>query len=256
MPLITTTICRQTVALKALQNLNRVYDIYLRALKILIIEDEPFLRESILTYFTVEGNTCEAVGSYASALQKIQLYTYDCILLDLNLPGGDGMALLSDIKTAKKKDGVLIISARNSLDDKLGGLNIGADDYLVKPFHLSELQARVTAIVRRKNFDGNNTITFNEIQLDLMAKQALVNEIPLTLTRKEYDLLLYFLSNKGKVISKNAIAEHLWGDEMDLTDRLDFIYTHIKNLRRKLVDADCKDYIKSMYGVGYKFEDR
>lgn len=224
-------------------------------MKLLIIEDELSLRESILAYFTGEGNICEAVSSYDTAMQKIKLYEYDCILLDLNLPGGDGMALLKELKVSNKKEGVLIISARNSLDDKLLGLNIGADDYLVKPFHLSELQARVTAIVRRKNFDGNNMIVFNEIQLDSMSKKATVNGTALTFTRKEYELLLYFLSNKGKVISKNAIAEHLWGDEMDLTDRLDFIYTHIKNLRRKLCDAGSKDYIRSMYGVGYKFED-
>ena len=223
-------------------------------MKLLIIEDEPSLRESIIAYFTGEGNICEAVETYSAAMQKIQLYDYDCILLDLNLPGGDGMMVLSELKSINKKDGILIISARNSLDDKLSGLNLGADDYLVKPFHLSELRARVTAVVRRKNFDGNNMIVFNEIQVDTLSKKAIVKDQALTLTRKEYDLLLYFLANKGKVISKTAIAEHLWGDEMDLTDRLDFIYTHIKNLRRKLVESGSRDYIKSMYGVGYKFE--
>ena len=223
-------------------------------MKLLIIEDEPSLRESIIAYFTGEGNICEAVETYSAAMEKIQLYDYDCILLDLNLPGGDGMTVLRKLKSINKKDGILIISARNSLDDKLSGLNLGADDYLVKPFHLSELRARVTAVVRRKNFDGNNMIVFNEIQVDTLSKKAIVKDQVLTLTRKEYDLLLYFLANKGKVISKTAIAEHLWGDEMDLTDRLDFIYTHIKNLRRKLVESGSRDYIKSMYGVGYKFE--
>ncbi len=223
-------------------------------MKILIVEDEPSLRESILAYFTEEGNICETATNYADAMEKIAIYAYDCILLDLTLPGGDGITLLSKLKKSNKNDGVLIISARNSLDDKIAGLNLGADDYMVKPFHLSELKARVTAIVRRKSFDGNNVIQFNEINVDTMAKKASVNSTTLILTRKEYDLLLYFLSNKGKVITKNAIAEHLWGDEMDLTDRLDFIYTHIKNLRKKLVDSGCNDYIKSMYGVGYKFE--
>jgi len=208
----------------------------------------------MLSYFTEEGNICEATGTYQAALEKIKLYDYDCILLDLNLPGGDGMALLSELKKANKTDGVLIISARNSLDDKLTGLNIGADDYLVKPFHLSELQARVAAIVRRKNFDGNNIIKFNEVEVDTLSKTARVNHLQLNLTRKEFDLLVYFLATRGKVISKTAIAEHLWGDEMDLTDRLDFIYTHIKNLRKKLLEAGCKDYIKSMYGVGYKWD--
>jgi DNA-binding response OmpR family regulator len=223
-------------------------------LKILVIEDEPALRESIIAYFTGEGNICEAVGSYTTGMEKIHLYDYDCILLDLNLPGGDGMLLLKELKETNKTDGVLIISARNSLDDKISGLRNGADDYLVKPFHLSELQARVTAIVRRKDFGSNNLIVFNEIQVDTLSKIARVNNLTLRLTRKEYDLLLYFLANKGKVVSKTAIAEHLWGDEIDLIDRLDFIYTHIKNLRRKLTDSGSDDYIKSMYGMGYKFE--
>ena len=222
-------------------------------MKILIVEDEPSLRESILSYFNGEGNICEAVNSYSAALEKISLYDYDCILLDLNLPGGDGMNLLNNLKKSKKKDGVLIISARNSLDDKLAGLNLGADDYLVKPFHLSELKARVTAIVRRKSFDGNNIVLFNEISVDTMAKKACVSQEHVILTRKEYDLLLYFLSNKGKVISKNAIAEHLWGDDMDQSDSYDFIYTHIKNLRKKMLEKDCEDYIKTIYGIGYNF---
>lgn len=224
-------------------------------MKILIIEDELSLRESIIAYFIGEGNVCEAVGNYAAAMEKIHLYDYDCILLDLNLPDGDGMSIISELKKINKKDGILIISARNSLDDKLFGLNIGADDYLVKPFHLSELQARMTSIIRRKNFDGNNMIVFNEIQVDTLSKKVTIKDQSLTLTRKEYELLLYFLANKGKVVSKIAIAEHLWGDEMDLIDKHDFIYTHIKNLRRKLVESGVKDYIKSMYGVGYKFED-
>jgi DNA-binding response OmpR family regulator len=153
-----------------------------------------------------------------------------------------------------KNDGVLIISARHSLDDKVDGLNLGADDYLVKPFHLSELQARVTAIVRRKSFDGNNTIVFNEISIDTQAMKVNVNAGLLNLTKKEFDLLVYFIANQRKVVTKNAIAEHLWGDEIDLSDDFDFIYTHIKNLRKKLIEAGCTDYIKSMYGVGYKFE--
>jgi DNA-binding response OmpR family regulator len=224
-------------------------------LKLLIVEDEAPLRDSMVAYFTGDGNICEAVGTCPAAMEKIHLYDYDCILLDLCLPGGDGMAVLAELKKINKSDGVLIISARNSLDDKLSGLHTGADDYLVKPFHLSELRARVGAIVRRKSFGSNNLIVFNEIGVDTLAKKASVHNLALKLTRKEYDLLLYFLANKGKVISKTAIAEHLWGDEMDLTDRLDFIYTHIKNLRRKLTESGSKDYISSMYGVGYKFED-
>ncbi|WP_214225501.1 response regulator transcription factor [Pedobacter sp. B4-66] len=223
-------------------------------MKILLIEDESSLSESIITYFTEEGNICETAMDYKSAMEKINIYNYDCILLDLTLPGGDGMEILRAIKKINKKDGVLIISARHALDDKLDGLNLGADDYLVKPFHLSELKARVTAIVRRKSYDGSNIITFNEIQIDTQAMSVKTGDSVLILTRKEYDLLVYFIANNSKVITKSAIAEHLWGDEIDLSDHFDFIYTHIKNLRKKLVEAGCKDYIKSMYGVGYKFE--
>ncbi|MES2448866.1 MAG: response regulator transcription factor [Bacteroidota bacterium] len=223
-------------------------------MKILVIEDEESLRESIVAYLKGEGNICEVAGTYWNAMEKINLYSYDCILLDLTLPGGDGLKILSEIKNLNKTEGVLIISARHSLDDKLSGLEMGADDYLVKPFHLSELKARIMAIVRRKNFSGSNLMSFNEINLDLLAMEVRIKEKLVTFTKKEYDLLIYFISNQGKVITKNAIAEHLWGDEIDMSDDFDFIYTHIKNLRKKLVEAGAKDYIRSMYGVGYKLE--
>ncbi|MFW0715397.1 response regulator transcription factor [Pedobacter sp. N23S346] len=223
-------------------------------MKILIIEDEQSLRESILSYLKGEGNICEVATTYRSALEKINLYSYDCVLLDLTLPGGDGLKILSEIKKLNKQEGVLIISARHSLDDKLSGLEMGADDYMVKPFHLSELKARIMAVVRRKNFSGSNLMAFNEINIDILAMEVKVNEKLIHITKKEYDLLIYFISNQGKVITKNAIAEHLWGDEIDMSDDFDFIYTHIKNLRKKLVEAGAKDYIKSMYGVGYKLE--
>lgn len=223
-------------------------------MKILIIEDEESLRESIVSYLKGEGNICEVATTYWNAIEKINLYSYDCILLDLMLPEGDGLNLLNEIKKRNKQEGVLIISAKHSLDDKLNGLEMGADDYLVKPFHLSELKARIMAVVRRKNFSGHNVMSFNEINIDLQAMEVKVNEKPINFTKKEYELLLYFISNQGKVISKNAIAEHLWGDEIDMSDDFDFIYTHIKNLRKKLVEVGAKDYIKSMYGVGYKLE--
>ncbi|WP_131536590.1 response regulator transcription factor [Pedobacter nototheniae] len=222
-------------------------------MKILIIEDEQALLESILTYFTGEGNICEHASDFNSALEKISMYNYDCILLDLGLPGGEGMELLTKLKQLKKRDGVLIISARHSLDDKLAGLDLGADDYLVKPFHLSELKARVSAIVRRKNFDGDNVIVFNEINVDVFAMKVIIGESQIALTKKEFDLLVYFLSNKNKVVTKNAMAEHLWGDEMDLSDDFDFIYTHVKNLRKKLMEGGAADYLRSVYGIGYKF---
>ena len=221
-------------------------------MKLLIIEDEVALYESIFAYFTGEGNICEHAADFETASEKIELYSYDCILLDLGLPGGEGLDLLLRLKKTNKKDGVLIISARHSLDDRLSGLDLGADDYLMKPFHLSELKARVSAIVRRKNFDGYNVIQFNEIELDVSAMKITVNNNPVTLTRKEFNLLVYFLSNKGKVVTKNAMAEHLWGDDMDLSHDFHFIYTHVKNLKKKLSEAGANDYIQSVYGIGYK----
>jgi DNA-binding response OmpR family regulator len=225
-------------------------------LKILIIEDETGLRESIEEYFTGDGDICETADSYQSALAKINLYRYDCILLDITLPGGNGIDLLKTLKEKNYPDGVLIISAKNSLDDRLDGLNLGADDYLVKPFHLSELKARVSAIIRRKTFGGSNQLVFNEITIDLLAKEVRVGRSAIKFTRKEYALLLYFIANKGKVVSKNAIAEHLWGDGIDMADNFDFIYSHIKNIRKKLVEAGCSDYIQAAYGMGYKFAEQ
>jgi len=222
-------------------------------LKLLIIEDEKALRDNIINYFNGDGNVCESCNNLATAIDKLYNYDYDCVLLDIGLPDGDGFAILDYLKTQMKNEAVLVISARNSLDDKLKALNIGADDYLTKPFHLAELKARALAIYRRKAFNSNNKLTFNEISINLMGRTVSVNNQPVSLTRKEFDILLYFIANKGKVISKNAIAEHLWGDEMDMHDNFDFIYTHIKNLRKKLLDANAHDYLKSVYGIGYKF---
>jgi DNA-binding response OmpR family regulator len=224
--------------------------------KLLVIEDEPGLRDSIRDYFTAAGNICETAGDYPSALQKINLYRYDCIILDITLPNGNGLDILQEIKRTRYPDGILIVSARNSLDDRLQGLHLGADDYLTKPFHLSELLARVMAIVRRKSYDGNHLLVFNEIEMDLQAKTVTVGDNPIKFTKREYALLLYFIVNKGKVVSKNALAEHIWGDGIDISDNFDFIYSHIKNVRKKLVDAGCKDYIQSAYGMGYKLHDR
>ena len=222
-------------------------------MKLLIIEDEKSLRENITRYLNEDGNICESCTCLADAIDKLAVYEYDCVLLDIGLPDGDGFAVLDYLKHRSKNEAVLIISARNSLDDKLKGLNLGADDYLIKPFHLAELKARVVAIYRRKAFNSSNKLVFNEIDINLTGRTVEVNRMPVILTRKEYDMLLYFIANKGKVISKNAIAEHLWGDEMDMHDNFDFIYTHIKNLRKKLLEVTANDYLKSIYGIGYKF---
>ena len=222
-------------------------------MKILIIEDEKELSDSISKYLSTEQFTCEAAYDYHTALEKIHLNEYSCIILDITLPNGNGLDLLKELKTMDKAEGVLIVSARNSLDDKITGLNTGADDYLAKPFNLPELGARVSAIIRRKSFGGRNQIKVGELILDLQDKSLTFKEESISLTRKEYELLLYLLSNKNRVVTKEAIVEHLWGDDIDMADTYDFIYSHIKNLRKKMMNAGCPDYIKAVYGMGYKF---
>jgi DNA-binding response OmpR family regulator len=225
-------------------------------MKLLIIEDEKELAASIASYLKNENYTCEIASNFKQALDKIETSDYECIALDITLPGGSGMQLLKELKNNKKTDGVIIISAKNSIEDRITGLRLGADDYLVKPFHLSELAARINAIIRRKMYSGNNVIRFNEISIDTLAKEVRVKEDPVELTRKEYELLVYFLSNQRKVISKNALISHLWSQEMGTGESADIIYTHIKNLRKKLSEKGCGDYIRSLYGMGYKLTDQ
>ena len=222
-------------------------------MKILIVEDEPALNKSMVDYLSSQQYLCESVLNFKDALNKIEVYEYDCIVLDIMLPGGTGLQLLEVLKRSGKTDGVIIISARDELNDKITGIQLGADDYLTKPFHLSELSVRIAAIIRRKNMQGSNLLRFEEIQIDIQAKTVRVNDTEVTLTKKEYELLVYFIVNKNRVLSKNAIAEHLWGDNMDMADNYDFIYAHIKNLRKKLLQAGTGDYIQSIYGMGYKF---
>jgi DNA-binding response OmpR family regulator len=221
--------------------------------KILIVEDEISLNKSMVDFLTKQQYLCESVSNYYDALEKIESYEYDCIVLDIGLPDGNGLQLLHHLKENRKTDGVIIVSARNELDDKITGIEAGADDYLTKPFHLPELSVRIAAIIRRKNLQGNNVLVFKDITIDVLAKTVVVKDNAVVVTRKEYDLLLYFVINKNRVVSKNAIAEHLWGDDMDMADNHDFIYTHIKNLRKKLLAAGAGDYLQSVYGMGYKF---
>ena len=223
-------------------------------MKILIIEDEKELAASIAEYLTGQGYRSEFAETYSQAVDKISMFQYDCILLDLMLPGGSGLKVLEEIKKQNKQDGVIIISAKDSLEDKISGLQTGADDYLAKPFHLSELSARIHSLLRRQQFGNANVINQNEIQIDLLAKTLTVNNQPVSLTKKEFDLLLLFIGNKSKVISKNALAEHLSGDMADMLDNHDFVYAHIKNLKRKLTDAGYNNYIKTVYGTGYKWD--
>lgn len=223
-------------------------------MKILIVEDEKELASGIADYLSGQGYRCEFAESFSQAVDKISAFQYDCILLDLMLPGGSGLKVLEEIKKQNKQDGVIIISAKNSLEDKISGLEIGADDYLAKPFHLSELSARIHSLLRRKQFGNSNILALNELQINLLAKTLTVNNEAVSLTKKEFDLLLLFIGNKNRIISKNALAEHLSGDMADMLDNHDFVYAHIKNLKRKLTDAGYNNYLKTVYGTGYKWE--
>ena len=223
-------------------------------MKVLVIEDEKELRRSVVSYLSQEGYICESAGNYNEAVEKISAYEYDCIYIDIMLPGGSGLDVIREIKKQKQEVGIIIVSANNSVEDRIEGLEIGSDDYLTKPFHLSELNARIKSVIRRRAFHGSKDIIFNEIKINPDSRQVYVNEEEVILTGKEYDLLLFFISNKGRVIPKDSIAEHLWGDHMDQADSYDFLYTHIKNMRKKLVQLGCKDYLNTVYGIGYKFQ--
>lgn len=222
-------------------------------MKLLIIEDEQTLSQNITDYLNSENYICEQAFTYDEAMMKIQLYTYDCILLDLMLPGGNGLDILQRIKEKDPSVGVIIISAKGALEDKVRGLKIGADDYLPKPFHMSELSIRIYAILRRKQFSNSNILKSNNVVIDLLKKEVRANGKLLALTRTEYELLLFLIGNKNKVISKSAMAEHLTGDMADMMDNYDFVYTHIKNLKAKLTSAGCGAYIKNIYATGYKW---
>jgi len=224
-------------------------------MKVLIIEDEAGLQQSIKKYLEHQGFVCEVVGDFVTGMEKVYNFNYDCVVVDIGLPQGSGLDIVKQLKKIESKAGIIIISAKNALEDKLKGLELGSDDYLTKPFHLSELNARINAIIRRRNFGGSKTIQFNEIKLDPEALRVTVNEKTVELTDKEYQLLEYFIANQRRVLTKAAIAEHIWGDEYEQVSNYDFIYTHIKNLRKKLIDAGCEDYIKTVYRTGYRFTD-
>lgn len=224
-------------------------------MKILIIEDEIDIATSIKNYLSSNDFVCESANSLKVAIEKIDLYSYDCILLDLMLTDGDGFKILELLKKQNKTEGVIIISAKDTLETKIEGLTLGADDYLTKPFHLSELLVRIQALIRRKQFNGNNVISFNEIEIDTISKSVKIRGNKIEFTKKEMDLLLFLVGNKNKVLSKSAIAEHLSGDMADMLDNYDFVYAHIKNMKKKLKEMGATDYLKSVYGTGYKWGD-
>ena len=224
-------------------------------MKILIVEDEPDLRETIRISLVKEHFVVETAADYFSALDKVNDYDYDCILLDIMLPGGSGLDLLRELKRLRRSDSVLIISAKDSLDDKVEGLDLGADDYLTKPFHLAELNARVKSVIRRRQAKGDVSITMGNLLLYPDKRQVEVGGVPLQLNRKEFDLLYYFIVNPDRVINKMSLAESVWGDNIDQVDSLDFIYSQVKNLRRKLKQAEATVELKAVYGFGYKLSE-
>ena len=223
-------------------------------MKVLIVEDNADLARNIQDFLIREGYVCEWTSTCNQALEKLNAFRYDCVVLDIMLPDGDGLSVLEFIKEHKIKSNVLIVSAKNSLDDRIQGLDLGADDYLTKPFHLPELNARLRAIYRRNALDGDNTVSFNEIELNTTSMEARVNNTLLELTKKEFDLLLYFIINKNRILTRQSLAEHLWGDYTDNLANFDFVYQHVKNLRKKINAANGRDYIGTVYGIGYKFD--
>ncbi len=224
-------------------------------MKILIVEDEIELLEAISNYLGNSNFICEKAMTLFEAEDKLISFNYDIIILDINLPDGNGIDFLKTVKEQSPETGVLIVSAKNSLEDKLKGLDLGADDYITKPFHLAELNSRINSLIRRKKFEGNNTIKFNEIEIYPDSRTVLIHDKQITLTKKEYHLLLYFITNINKVITKESIAEHLWGDDIEMASNYDFIYTHMVNLRKKIKKNGGTDYFRTMYGLGYKFTD-
>lgn len=222
-------------------------------MKILLVEDEFALGESIVAFLKQEGYVCEWTKTFNTGNEKIALYEYDCAIIDITLPDGSGLNIVKTFKKNHSKTGILIISAKNSLDDKISGLDLGADDYIAKPFHLAELNARIKSILRRRNFEGKKEIVFGNLKIIPDSQEVFINEITVNLTKKEYSLLLFFISNKNRVMTKETIAEHLWGDDADMANSFDFIYSHIKNLRKKITDNGGDDSIHSVYGIGYKF---
>jgi len=224
-------------------------------MKLLVVEDEDSLREIMKRSLEKERYLVETAASYPEAINKVCDYDYDCIILDIMLPGGSGLTLLAELNKMHKKYSVIIVSAKDSIDDKVTGLDLGADDYLTKPFHLAELNARVKSVIRRKQQDGELNLEYSNITVYPDRHAVYIDGEELMLNRKEFDLLYYFVTNPGRVISKNALAESVWGDYIDQADNFDFIYSQVKNLRKKLKSAGAIAEIKAVYGFGYKMTD-
>ncbi len=225
-------------------------------MKILVIEDNAQLLEDIKNFLEEEGNICEVASDFQSAYMKVGIFPYDILVIDITLPDGTGLDIIKEIKKEDIDVGIIIISAKNAVGDRIHGLEIGADDYLTKPFYLAELNARIKALYRRKAYNGSKEVVFNEINIKPERHEVFVNERPLVLTKKEFDIIHFFVANKNRLLTKEAIAEHLWGDAIEMVDSYKFIYTHLANLRKKIAELGGDDYIKSIYSVGYKFTDQ
>ena len=225
-------------------------------MKILVIEDEPEMKGLIKQFLEGENYVVEEADNYSSGMDKIISYDYDCILLDIMLPDGNGLELLQELKNLDKADSVIIISAKDSLDDKIKGLDIGADDYLTKPFHLAELNARIKSVIRRKKSNGRRLLELENVKINIEERSVLVNDKSMDLNRKEFDILVFLVINKNRIASKSAIAENIWGDYIDQANDFDFIYSQIKNLRKKLRNHMAKIDINAVYGIGYKIVNR
>ena len=223
-------------------------------MKLLIIEDEQDLQNLMLRYLKREGYVCEFASTFVEGFKKINNYEYDCAVIDLNLPGGDGLKLVNTLREDNTQTGIIIISARDTVDDRISGLDVGADDYLTKPFNLSELNARIKAVLRRKTNQFSNELNYGDLVINMDERKVVASGNELKLTKKEYNILLYLARNKNRVVTKDSIAEHLWGDYMDDAVSFDFIYAHVKNLRKKLADNGCGEFLRTVYGIGYKFQ--
>ena len=221
-------------------------------MKLLIIEDEASLQEVMTRTLRKEGYLVENAMDYDAAMFKLGSYSYDCVLLDINLPGGCGLDILEHMKRSGGRTDVIIISARDSIDDKVRGLELGADDYLAKPFHLAELSARIRSVARRSRNDGDLSYKAGNVVLDDVAQRLTIDGRDVTLLKKEFDILKYFLMRPGHTVDKAVLAEAVWGDHADQSDDFQYVYAQMKNLRRKLSEAGADIEIKSVYGFGYK----
>jgi len=221
-------------------------------MKILVVEDEPSLREIITDFLQRERYVVESAVTLQDALFKLSDYGYDCVLLDIMLPDGNGLTLLKKLREMGKHENVIIISAKDAVEDKIEGLELGADDYLAKPFHLAELNARIHSVIRRKDLGGDNRVRFGNVKVDTASFTASVNDTMLELNRKEYDILSFFISRPNHLVDKVTLAEAVWGDHIDQVDNFDFLYAQMKNLRKKMNDAGADIEIKATYGLGYK----